>query len=163
MKKFLLILLALTFVLFTACSKGGDEKIDVSMSELSKAMVGASEKLEKMSYSSSEDENANRLLGGVCEIDYEKVNSFFISYSKNGSKNADKIAVILLNDAKDADEAKTLLENHLTYQKSLYATYAPEESSKLNAAKVFSFKNAAVLIIADDAEAIETAFYDFVK
>ena len=153
--------LILVLLVLSACSSNGTVAIN-SMFDLSKSMLEACE-FKEMSYASSEDADAKSLLKNVSDIDYSKVDKYFISYATSGSKNADEIVVIALKNQKDTKEALDSLNKHLEYRKSIYATYDTSQSSKLLAAKTFSYKNIACLIVADDASAVEKAFYDYIK
>ena len=116
MKKLLLTVLALTVAL-TAVSCGGTETREVSMFDLSRAMLAAAT-FEDMSYVSSADDGAEDLIANVSDIDYEKVRSFFIAYASDGMGNADEIVVISVKNASDAAEAKASLDRHLESRKS---------------------------------------------
>ena len=160
-KKASLLFLALICLVLSACA-GGDN-LKLSMFDLSREMLDSSSKFKEMSYASSEDQEPEKLLKNVSDIEYSKVSAFFISYASNGSKNADEIVVIEMKNAKDAKEAQSSLEKHLEYRRNLYASYDPSQSSKLLAGKVFSFKNVACLIVADDVKKVEDAFFGFIK
>ena len=148
-----------TALCLTSCSSGGNA--DASMYDLSKAMLSSSQKFRDMSYASSDDKDAKKLLKNVSDIDYSKVDKFFISYASNGGKNADEIVVIQLKNKKDAAEAKESLNKHLETRKSLYATYKPSESPKLLKARVITYNNIVCLIVADETDSVEKAFYGY--
>ena len=156
-----LLCIVLSALCMTSCSGGGNS--DVSMYDLSKAMLASSDRFRDMSYVSSEDKDAKRLLKNVSDIDYSKVDKFFISYATNGSKNADEIVVIQLKSKKDVSEAKASLEKHLETRKSLYATYMPSQSPKILRGRIIAYNNIVCLIVADDTDSVEKAFYEFVR
>lgn len=145
-----------------SCSHGSDT-LDISMYDLSKAMLASSDKFGDMSYVSSDDSDKEKLFKNVSDMDYSKVDKFFISYATDGSKNADEIVVIQLKSNDDVTVAKDSLNKHLEYRKSLYATYMPSQSSKLLKAKVIAYSNIVCLIVADDVGSAEDSFYKICK
>ena len=158
--------LALLIALLTAAAVFGcaaPKKQTVSMFDLSQAMLAAYGEADSMAYASSADADPADKLRYVSEMDYDKAESFFISYAKDGKGNADEIVVIAVKDAADASEAVDSLKAHIDRRISLYSTYDPARVKDLEAAEVFSFEQYAVLVVADNAEAIVNAFYDFVK
>ncbi len=156
-------LLILAFML-TSCGAGSiTGKKEISMYDLCYAMKSASANLADMSYASSEDENAEKLLSKIADFDYNKVKSFFILYATDGSKSADEIVVVSAKDSDYIREMTALLRDHLEYRISLYKTYGPEQVPKLEKAEVFSDGKFAVLIAADDAAQIRDAFDAFIN
>ncbi len=153
---FLLLLAAAA--LLASC---GAKKSDFSMYDLSRAMQNAAV-FGDMTYVSSEDADAEDLFAYVSDLDYGKVRSFFISYATDGKGNADEIAVIALKDRNDAPEAVASLEAHLKKRVSLYQTYDPSQSDKVEKGMVFSDGDLAVLIVCDDNDAVKTAFGKFI-
>ena len=151
----------LAALLLISCSDGKNS--DVSMYDLHSAMMSSSQRFRDMEYVSSEDKDAKKLFKNVSDMDYSKVDKFFISYASNGSKNADEIVVIQLKSKKDVNEAKTSLNEHLENRKSLYATYMPSQSPKLMKGKLLVYNNIVCLVVADDMKNVENAFYDFLQ
>lgn len=146
----------------TASEKGNGNNKNVSMYDLSKAMVQAGD-LENMSYASSQDSNAESAFSRISDMDYGKVDSFFVSYASDGSVSADEIVVIAVKNSADAPEAEKSLRNHLEYRISLYNTYGASQVPKLEKGEVFTSGNYAVLIVADNPQKIHAAFTDFVS
>ena len=161
MKKTALFLCVLLALIFTV-SCGGAQGRDVSMYDLSRAMLGATE-FGEMSYVSSSDKDPADLLENVSDIDYSKVRSFFIAYAKEGKGNADEIVVIAVKDPADVTEASASLERHLAARKSMYATYDPTQSEKIGAGVVFTRDNLAVLTVSGDNGAVRAAFDGFIN
>ncbi len=157
-KTILLILAVLTAICAVSCGKA--QTREVSMYDLSRAMLAATE-LKEMSYVSSADDGPEDLLANVSDIDYEKVLSFFIAYASDGMGNADEIVVIAVKDASDAEAARESLAKHLESRKSLYATYDPTQTDKLANGEVFTTDNLAVLIVTGDNSAVKKAFDSF--
>lgn len=160
MKKTLGFILVLISVFAVSCGKS--EARDVSMYDLSRAMLSATEFGETAYVSSSDDDPAD-LFANVSDVDYAKVRSFFIAYAKEGMGNADEIVVVVLNDPADAEEARASLERHLAARRSMYATYDPTQSEKVGAGVVFTRDNIAVLTVTGDNAAVRAAFDDFIS
>ncbi len=163
MKKVISVLLIITAVCALFCGCAGNKNTPaVSMYDLSKAMLEATE-FQEMSYASSSDDKPDALLANVSDIDYGKVEAFFISYASVGKGNADEIVVIALKDVNDVQEAENSLRAHLTKRQSTYATYDPTQSEKVGKGIVFSEGRYSVLIVSGDNTAVKTAFSDFIK
>ena len=63
----------------------------------------------------------------------------------------------------DLPAAEASLKAHLTQRASLYATYDPTQSEKVEAGTVFSSGSFAVLLVSDDNEAVKAAFTSFLQ
>ena len=152
-------------VLLSSCSaaKSGGSFESVSIYDLSKEMVQAGGTLAEMSYASSQDSNAESAFSRISDMDYGKVDSFFVSYATDGSASADEIVVIAVRNIEDAPEAEKSLKDHLDYRMSLYRTYGAKQLPKLEKAEVFTDGNYAVLIVADNPGSIRSAFNSFIS
>lgn len=144
---------------FAGCS--GESKEQVSMYELNKAMCAATDNFKDMKYTCAEDGNEEEVFSNISEMSYSKVNNFFVTYAMEGKGNADEIAVIEVKNKGDVTEAADSLNAHLEKRKALYATYDTSQVKKLEKGKVVTYKNIAALIVADDVDAIEKAFYSY--
>ncbi|MBQ7726802.1 MAG: DUF4358 domain-containing protein [Clostridia bacterium] len=151
---------ALVLVALSGCGERATRKI--SMYDLSRAMLDAGD-FKQMSYASSSDQEPQDLFANVSDLDYGKVESFFISYASDGNGNADEIVVIRVNSTKNLQEAVLSLKKHLETRKSLYATYDPTQSEKLSNGIVFSQEDFAVLIVSDGNDQVHAAFNAFLK
>ena len=166
MKKYLCAALCIAVLLaFAGCR--GTAAVDpsrpvVSMFDLSEAMNAAHASSAEMSYTSSSEKDAADKLAYVSDIDYSKVEAFFISYAKEGKGNADEIVVIALKDAADAREAEDSLTAHVESRINLYSTYDPGQVPALKKAVIFSEAQYAVLIVSENAAEVEKAFRDFI-
>ena len=155
MKKIISVMLALVVLLQCGC--GGTKTSDtVSMYDLRQTMEAADKSLPEMLNASSADENAADQLAYISDLDYGKVDSFFLSYAKEGT--ADEIAVVAVKDVNDIDEAKQSLETHRQNRRKLLDQYEPEEVKRIDDGLVFAKDQYAVLIICDDASAVKAAF-----
>jgi hypothetical protein len=168
------LLLALTFALCGCGSGGGEADDTVSMYDLRKAMEAADTSLPEMTNLSKNDaetdENIdnteNSKSGGVehlfntyiaKDLDYNKVDDFFVSYAVDGG-NADEIVVIAVKDKKDIDEAKAALEDHRESRRKNYEQYEPEQVKRVENGLLFTEKQYAVLIICDNPDGVRKAF-----
>ena len=155
MKKIISVMLALVVLLQCGC--GGTKTSDtVSMYDLRQTMEAADTSLPEMLNASSADENAADQFAYISDLDYDKVDSFFLSYAKEGT--ADEIAVVAVKDVNDIDEAKQSLETHRQNRRKLLDQYEPEEVKRIDDGLVFAKDQYAVLIICDDASDVKAAF-----
>lgn len=162
MKRIINITFAAVLIAATLSSCGTQSVNKVSMYDLCKAM-SENAGFGDMTYVSSSDKNAAESFEYISELDYQKVDTFFADFAADGAKSADEIAVITLKDKADADEALRSLQSHLEYRKSLYKTYGPDQLPKLEKALTFSNGIYAVIIVADNPNAVKTAFENFIK
>lgn len=159
MKKMVSVLLALVVLLQCGC--GGTTNDTVSMYDLRQAMEDADGNLPEMLNASSTDGDAKNLFSYLSDMDYKKVDSFFLSYAKEGT--AHEIAVIAVKDINDIDEAKKSLEDHRESRRKLLEQYEPEEVKRIEDGLIFTNAQYAVLIICDDTDAVREAFDNMVK
>lgn len=159
MKKTIALVVASLAVLMVFVSCGAKTET-ISMYDLNKAMT-AVVSLSDMKYVSSADDNAEDLFANVSDMDYGKVNAFFINYAANGKGNADEIVVIQVKNKSDVTEAAASLKAHLQKRQALYATYDKTQVDKLSRGKVITKNDTAALIVADNADKAEKAFSDF--
>ena len=103
MKKFLSKLLVIVAMITCGCGSSRNTEI-VSMYDLRVAMEAADDSLPSMLNASSAEENAEENFKHISDLDYSKVDSYFVSYSEEGL--ADEIAVIAVKDPQDVKEAK---------------------------------------------------------
>ncbi len=143
---------------FTAC--GGAEEVSpdaptVSMYDLRTAMLAADGGLPEMLSVSSADESAKESFLHLSDLEYDKVDGYFLSYAKDGS--AYEIAVIAVKDPSDAPEAQRSLERHLDGRINLYKNYSPENLPLAEAAEVGSSGRYVYLIMCTDRDAVKSA------
>ena len=148
------ILLLVCLLLLGACKN--EQTPDVSLYDLSRTMLSATE-FGEMNYVSSSDDAAKDLFTYISDMDYEKVNRFFLSYAKDGKGNADEIAVIEVKDKADLDTAVKSLNAHLQKRINLYRTYDPTQSAKIEKGEVFTEAGLAILIVSEDNAAVKSA------
>ncbi len=145
--------LALGLLLLTGCAPA---EAEVSMYDLEKAMLAADSSLPEMTSVNDSSENPASLFAYLSDLEYEKVEHFFLAYSTEGK--ADEIAVIAVKDAGDVDAARESLERHVESRQKLYDQYDPEEAVRVGNAQVFTRGRCAVLILCDETEAVRSAF-----
>ncbi len=158
MKKILPVMLVLS-MLFGGCAnnKSTADGSGISMYDLCQTMEAADSSLPEMLYASSSEENARDLFVNISDLDYSKVDSFFVSYAKEGGK-ADEIAVIAVKNVNDTEEAKKSLEAHKESRHKLLDQYEPEEVSRIDDGVIFTSGQYAVLIISENSGAVRKAF-----
>lgn len=157
-KAILLAAMMLAAVFAAGCGGSSDT---VSMFDLRTAMEAADDTLGEMLSADSSEEDAEDLFAYISDMDYSKVDKFFVSYSNEGV--ADEIAVIALKDASDAQEAEKSLEKHVQDRINVFSQYAPEQVKKAENAITFKDGRYAVLIICDKQDEVKKAFTDFIS
>lgn len=138
------------------CGCGGNRNTTVPMSDLKTGMLDAAPSLPEMKSVSDEDADAAELFAYFSDLDYDKVEHFFLSYSATGL--ADEIAVIALKDPADAAQARSTLVDHLKSRVQMYTQYAPDQVPRVENAEVFVKDQYVVLIVCDEADAVKAAF-----
>ena len=161
MKRFLIPLLSLALLCaaFSGCARK-ETASKISMYDLSKSMLGATQ-FGEMRYVSNTDDDAEEEFEYLSDLDYKLVDSWFLSYAADGKGNADEVAVIRVKQEKDVDRAVSSLKAHLDKRVALYKTYDPSQSEKVGRGVVFSDGSFAVLIVSGDNQAVRKAFRDF--
>lgn len=161
MKKYTGILLMIMVLLVSGCgSKVSSDT--VSMYDLRVAMEAADDSLPTMLNASSTEDSAKENFAYFSDLEYDKVDSYFLSYSEDGSK-ADEIAVIAVKDPADVQEAKKSLEEHKEERYKLLEQYEPEQTRRIEEGLVFTSGQYAVLVICDDSSAVKAAFQEIVS
>ena len=153
-------LIALTLLLaLSLCTCGGPGETQpsaVSMGQLQKTMLEADPSLTEMLSVTGDASDSASLFAYLSELPYEKVDNFLLSYSSSGK--ADEVAVIAVKNAADVEEAARSLRTHVEQRRSLFRQYAPDQATRVDQAQVFTSGPYAVLIIADQGQAVKEAF-----
>ena len=134
------------------------EQTCVSMYDLRVAMLAAERELPEMMSVSSADENAAELFTYLADLDYEKVEGYFLSYDSTGREGCE-IAVVALKDASDLPALRTKLLEHLAGRKEMYKNYAPELVSRAENTRLVADGRYMALIMCQDQDAVEAAFH----
>ena len=161
LKRILLLSVAALLALsLCACgsSADGEKKATAAldMAQLQQTMLAADPGLTDMTSITGAGSDAETLFAYVSALPYSKVDNFLLSYSTAGK--ADEIAVIAVKDPADAEEAARTLREHVTQRLKLFRQYGPDQAARVEKALVFTKDNCAVLIIADQSQAVKTAF-----
>ena len=143
--------LALALCVLTGCENGSQ----VDMKRLREDMLNASE-LPEMLCVTSDDDNAEKNLRAITDIDFSKVKEYFIEYSADGT--AYEIAVIELKSQNDMNELTKSLKKHIESRTQQYRYYMPEQVPNAENARAVSRGSCAALIMCDDPAAVQTAF-----
>lgn len=161
--KFNICLISILILALSGCSStGAGDGNMVSMYDLEKTMVAADDSLPEMLSANSSAKDAKEAFLNISDIDYGKVDSYFISYSKDG-KLADEIVVVRMKEKSQASEMEASLREHAKNRENLYTTYVPKQAKRAGAAEIFTKDNYCVLIISDKADTVKTTFNEFVK
>lgn len=158
MKRFTALILTLLLCL-SVCACGDNDEL-VSMYDLRVEMEKAAGYLPDMLSISSADEKGEASFSYISDIDYDKVDAYFVSYA-NGPESYE-LAVIAVKDASDVSEAEASLKQHRQNRVSFYESYAVSEVQRAENALVFSSGRYAVLIMTDNNSAVKKAFSSFV-
>jgi hypothetical protein len=142
-------LLVLLFAILLGGCGGGAVSDTVSMYDLRQAMEAADPSLPEMLGLSTSDGNAEEQFGNnITDMDYDKIDDFFVSYAKEGGK-ADEIVVIAVKNTNDLEK---LLEQ-----------YEPEEVKRVEDGIIFTEKQYAVLLICENQDAVKQAFEEAIQ
>lgn len=155
MKRILPLLLGI-FAALTLCACTGSTPSDtVDMGELQTAMLAAGTFPDMLSYTGDMD-SASRNFSYISTLDYDKVENYLLSFSNEESP--DEIAVIAVKDPADAQEAADSLNDHKAYRCNIFRQYEPDQLSRAENGIIFTKEQYAVLIIAENPQAIREAF-----
>jgi hypothetical protein len=124
----------------------------VSMYDLSKEVIEAADGLPEMTTVNSEAADADRLFSYISDVEYSKIDSFFLSYSTEGK--ADEIAVVKLKDISDMNEVMDSFRSHLKDRTNIYKSYGADQVKRVEDAKLYSKGDYAVLLICDNKKKI---------
>ena len=149
-------------IVCAGCGSGKNSSNTVSMYDLRTAMEQADPDLPEMLNASSTEKDAEDKFFHISDMDYKKVDSYFVSYSSDGHK-ADEIVVIAVKDKADVDEAKESLTKHQQDRYHLLQSYEPKQVSRIQDGLIFTEGQYAVLIITNHNDDVRKAFEDTIK
>lgn len=149
-------------IVCAGCGSGKNSLNTVSMYDLRTAMEKADPDLPEMLNASSTEKDAEDKFSHISDMDYKKVDSYFVSYSSDGHK-ADEIVVIAVKDKADVDEAKESLTKHQQDRYNLLQSYEPKQVSRIQDGLIFTEGQYAVLIITNHNDDVRKAFEDTIK
>lgn len=99
--------------------------------------------------------NAEKLYG----IEADKLSDGGIIYAADGGL-ADEVSMLKMADG---SSAKSQLSDRLSYRLNQFENYKPEETKKIQAAKIFQAGDYWVLVISDKADEISNEITDMMK
>ena len=99
--------------------------------------------------------NTEKLYG----IEADKLSDGGILYSSDGNY-ADEISMLKMANG---SSAKSQLADRLNYRLNQYENYKPEETKKIQAAKIFQAGDYWVLVISDNADEISDEITDMIN
>lgn len=170
MKRTLLTLLLICTALLCACGQSaktddGKETPEtppmVSMYDLQKDMLAKDDSIPEMMTVSGSDEKADELFAYLSDIDYEKVEGYYLAYAADGS--AYEIAVVALRDESEVPALKESLKKHVEGRVNLYKSYAPDQVERAEKALITDSGRYVALIMCEDQSAVKAAFEAGVK
>lgn len=162
-KKGICLVSVLTLLIACAgCGSGKNAQNTVSMYDLRTAMEAADPDLPEMLNASSTEKDAEDNFSHISDMEYKKVDSYFVSYSSDGHK-ADEIVVIAVKDKADVEEAKESLTKHQQDRYNLLQSYEPKQVSRIQDGLIFTEGQYAVLIITNHNDDVRKAFEDAIK
>ena len=132
----------------------------VDMAGLRDAMLSAGT-FPEMENAGVDDDGAEDDFVYLSDLDYEKVDGYFLSYAADGASY--ELAVILLKDGADAAAAEASLRDHLEGRINLYKNYSPEDLPRAEEALVGSNGRYAYLIMCDDPSSVKNAMTEYIK
>ena len=142
-------------------SEEASAEAGISMYDLRKAMLAADPALPEMMAVSNSDDKADELFAYLSDLDYSKVDGYFLAYAADGM--AYEIAVVALKDEGDVSELKDSLIRHVEGRVNLYKSYAPDQVEKAEDAEIVTNGRYVALIMCDDKEAVKAAFEEGIK
>ncbi len=160
MKKiFWLILPVIMIFCISGCSE--KEEKNISIYDLQKAVLEAGKDFPEMKTVNGSSEDAASLFTYLSDVEYEKVDGFFLSYAAEGESY--EVAVVRMKENSDVKEMTDSLKAHVDDRINLYKNYEPEQVGRAEEADVFSEGKYAVLIMCDNKSDIKAAFENIIN
>ena len=133
----------------TACGSDTPKEVTASAADL------ASQLAETVSDGTLASEPVvSDILASTYFVDMEQVEES-AAYMSTGA-TATEVAVVKCKDSSYASEVADLFKSRVESQSELFASYAPDEVKKLDAAVIKTSGNYAVLCVTDDASKAES-------
>ena len=129
-------------IVCAGCGSGKNSSNTVSMYDLRTAMEQADPDLPEMLNASSTEKDAEDKFSHISDMDYKKVDSYFVSYSSDGHKS---------------------LTKHQQDRYNLLQSYEPKQVSRIQDGLIFTEGQYAVLIITNHNDDVRKAFEDTIK
>ena len=153
MKHFLKLTLvaALSLLCLTACGKGG-KNVEVDVEALASALQSETVTSDTLTQAAPE------MFSSIYFVESDQMEAG-AAYLSSGATC--EVAVIQSKDASHTKEVEKLFENRVTNQSNLYASYAPEEVTRLDAAIIKSAGSYTVLCVCDDTDKAEEILKEY--
>ena len=151
----------------TASQTGADTtaettaKTKLSLYDLRKDMLAADPSMPEMTAVSSVDEKADALFAYLSDLDYSKVEGYYLAYAADGT--AYEVAVVVLKERSDVSELENSLRKHVEGRVNLYKSYAPEQVERAENAEIVSSGRYVALIMCGDQAAVRSVFENGVE
>lgn len=155
MKRILALLLCLCAALALCACAGSTPSDTVDMETLQTAMLEAGDFPTMRSVTGDSDKAAQNFTY-FSSLDYGKVQNYLLSFSDE--ETPDEFAVIAVKDPADVQEAAISLNEHKDSRCNLFRQYDPSQLSMAEKGIVFTQDQYAVLIIAENPQAIREVF-----
>lgn len=155
MKRILVLLLCLCAALALCACAGSTPSDTVDMETLQTAMLEAGDFPTMRSVTGDSDKAAQNFTY-FSSLDYGKVQNYLLSFSDE--ETPDEFAVIAVKDPADVQEAAISLNEHKDSRCNLFRQYDPSQLSMAEKGIVFTQDQYAVLIIAENPQAIREVF-----
>ena len=154
MKHFLKLTLvaALSLLCLTACGKGG-KNVELDVEALASALQSETVTSDTLTQAAPE------MFSSIYFVESDQMEAG-AAYLSSGA-TACEVAVIQSKDASQTKEVEKLFENRVTNQSNLYASYAPEEVTRLDAAIIKSAGSYTVLCVCDDTDKAEEILKEY--
>lgn len=150
MKKYLSMALAVLMLILSLTACGGKSKeVTASAADLAKQL---SETVSDGTLSS--EPVVSNILSSTYFVDMEQIEDS-AAYMSTGA-TACEVAVIKCKDSSYTSEVEDLFKSRVEKQSELFASYAPEEVTKLDAAIIKTSGNYVVLCVTDDTSKAES-------
>ena len=162
MKKQFLLPLILLFLLVCGCNAKqhtpDETATNVPLTTLMEKMSNRATSLPTMDTLSKNDADAQEWFEYLCDLDYNKVEDFLISYSNQTT--ADEIFLIHLKDKNDVALTELSLQHRIDTRLLAFQNYLPIQVNKMNQAVVTSIGSYVALIICNNPDDVEDTFQE---
>ncbi|MBQ5430120.1 MAG: DUF4358 domain-containing protein [Lachnospiraceae bacterium] len=153
-----LLVLTLATAALTGC---GSKTKGVDAVAVGKAMQKEATTFPKLKVITSQDKDADLNFTSLCDYKYDRVESFYYAYSKDGT--APEIAVISLKEASDAAGLMASLKDHVKNRKGTMQEYSPEQVEMVDNYILAHQGSAVTLVIGPQNAIVEKVFEKEVK
>ncbi len=138
-------------MLLGLCGCGAEEEAP-PVAELGAAMLAADAGFPEMKTVESDAS----LFANVSDVDYGKVEAYYLAYSADGL--ADEIVLVRMKKNRDTAAMKESLEKHRDGRIRLYRNYKASEAARAEAGIVFVSGRDVALVISDARGAVRKAY-----